>query len=539
MILPKFHFTAYVAILGATALLSALTARLAQKRHSAPARRPFIGLMSAVAGYATVAALEAAAIALPDKILWSKLEYVGSGSVIVFFLLFTLRFIHPKIHLTRFRIALLWVVPIFNMLLVATNEWHHQVWTDFLPGNPDSTLIIYQHGTGFYWIMAWVYVYVLFGCLLLAKAAVSPSTLYRRQAGMLLVGSLMPLIGGSLYMLNITPPGLNITPMSFLLTGLAFPASLLVHRMFDLIPVARDQLVESMEDGVLVLDMHNRVIDLNPAAEQLVGRTTQWVGQPIDQVLQKWPELCRFCSDRQETKAEILLELNRVRWMTVRSSPLCDLRGSPTGRLIILHDMTQHHQVEMELRQANARLHQQLFAIEKLQNQLREQAIQDGLTNLFNRRYLEQTLPRELAQAVRDNQVVAVILLDIDYFKRINDTYGHKAGDRVLQAFANVLRQSTRVGDIACRYGGEEFALVLPGMELDAAYQRTEQIRRSFENLRVSCSGMDIQSTVSGGIAIFPRDGTTSDDLLNHADQALYAAKAAGRNCIKVSQSYK
>lgn len=536
MILPQFQFTLHFAIPGVTAVFAAITTLVAWKRRTAPASQFFVGLMVAITGYATVAALEAGSIALSNKIFWSKMEYVGTGSIIVFFLIFTLRFTHPKIHLKTSVGSWLWVIPIFNMLLAATNEWHHLVWINFLPGAPGSNMIVYQHGPGYYWTTAWIYIYVLCGCLLLTKAIFRSSRLHRRQAGLILIGAVIPMIGGSLYVLKITPPSINITPMSFLLTGLVFLASLRFQRTFDLIPIARDQLVESMEDGVLVVDIHNRVIDLNPAAEKLVGTRTQWVGQPIHETLQEWPELALLCSDRQGIKAEILLELSRMRWIKVRSSPLCDLRGSLTGRLIILHDMTQHYQVEMELRQANARLQQQLIAIEKLQNQLREQAIRDGLTNLFNRRYLEQTLLRELAQAARNNQGVAVILLDVDYFKRINDTFGHKAGDRVLQAFANLLSQSSRVGDIACRYGGEEFALVFPGMELDAAYQRTDQIRRSFENLRVSCGGIDIQATVSGGIALFPRDGTTSDDLLNRADQALYAAKAAGRNCIKVSQ---
>lgn len=536
MILTQFHFTPHFAIPGVTALFSALTTLVAWKRRIAPASQPFVGLMVAITGYAAVAALEAAAIALPAKIFWSKMEYVGTGSIIVFFLIFTLRFTHPKVHLKTSVGSWLWVIPIFNMLLAATNEWHHLVWINFLPGAPGSNMIIYQHGPGYYWTTAWIYIYVLGGCLLLIKAIFRSSKLHRRQAGLILLGAVIPMIGGSLYVLRITPPSINITPMSFLLTGLVFLASLRFQRTFDLIPIARDQLVESMDDGVLVLDMHNRVIDLNPAAEQLVSKTVPWVGQPVDQILQKWPELCKFCSDRQETKAEILVELNQVRWIKVRISPLCDLRGHLTGRLIVLHDMTQHYQVEMELRQANVRLHQQLLAIEKLQDQLREQAIRDGLTNLFNRRYFEETLPRELAQAGRNNQAVAVLLLDIDYFKRINDTYGHQAGDRVLQAFANLLCQYGQGGGIPCRYGGEEFALALPEMGTEMAYQRAEQIRRSFQDLRVICDCLEIQATVSIGIALFPEDGTTSDDLLNKADQALYAAKAAGRNCIKVSQ---
>jgi diguanylate cyclase (GGDEF)-like protein/PAS domain S-box-containing protein len=190
---------------------------------------------------------------------------------------------------------------------------------------------------------------------------------------------------------------------------------------------------------------------------------------------------------------------------------------------------TNAHLVE-ELRQANVRLKAQLSQIEKLQGELREQAIRDPLTGLFNRRYLLETLTREIDRARRENWPVSVIVIDIDLFKKVNDAYGHKGGDLVLVALGDLLKNNTRVADIACRYGGEEFVIVMPKAYPLVAFERAEQIRIKFEMLRVPYEDVELNATISLGIAVFPLNGTGDDEVLIRADRALYQAKQAGRN---------
>jgi diguanylate cyclase (GGDEF)-like protein/PAS domain S-box-containing protein len=169
----------------------------------------------------------------------------------------------------------------------------------------------------------------------------------------------------------------------------------------------------------------------------------------------------------------------------------------------------------------------------KLRERLRDQAIRDPLTGLFNRRYLEETLDRELGRAERDEQPVGVLMLDIDYFKRFNDSFGHAAGDEVLRALGRVLGQQVRVEDIACRYGGEEFTLVLPGCSLEAACQRAEQLRQQARDLHLVHAGQPVGGiTISVGVAVSPQHGLTDGPLLRAADAALYQAKQAGRNQV-------
>ena len=169
----------------------------------------------------------------------------------------------------------------------------------------------------------------------------------------------------------------------------------------------------------------------------------------------------------------------------------------------------------------------------KLRIFLREQSIRDPLTGLFNRRYLEETLEREFNRAVRLQRSVGVIMLDLDHFKRFNDTHGHEAGDVLLRKLGTFLKQHLRGGDIACRYGGEEFALVLPEVSLENVRLRAEELREGIKHLNVEHNGKMLAAlSMSLGIAMFPEHGATSQRVLNAADGALYEAKHKGRDRI-------
>ncbi|HEX6832462.1 MAG TPA: diguanylate cyclase [Rudaea sp.] len=176
----------------------------------------------------------------------------------------------------------------------------------------------------------------------------------------------------------------------------------------------------------------------------------------------------------------------------------------------------------------------------RLQDTLRTQSIRDPLTGLFNRRYLEVSLERELLRAARRSHPLAVLMLDVDHFKRFNDSHGHEAGDALLGHFAEALKRSTRSEDIACRYGGEEFTVVLLESDAATAAQRAEQIRAAVSEMTVMYRQQQLEHvTVSIGVAVFPQDGRTPDDLLRRADAALYVAKKAGRNRVVAAQPEK
>ncbi len=173
----------------------------------------------------------------------------------------------------------------------------------------------------------------------------------------------------------------------------------------------------------------------------------------------------------------------------------------------------------------------------RLRETLRNQSIRDPLTGLFNRRYLEETLEREIRRAERSRGALGVVMLDLDRFKQFNDTFGHDVGDMLLRDFGRLLQSGVRLGDVACRYGGEEFVLVLPDADSEVTRQRADRLREAVKRLFVSHRGQSVGAvTVSAGVAAFPEHGTTGEALVQAADAALYRAKSDGRDRVVISE---
>jgi diguanylate cyclase (GGDEF)-like protein len=169
----------------------------------------------------------------------------------------------------------------------------------------------------------------------------------------------------------------------------------------------------------------------------------------------------------------------------------------------------------------------------KLQEALRHQAIRDPLTGLFNRRFMLETLERELYRVQRKGSSLCVIMLDLDHFKRFNDTFGHAAGDALLSALGRLMLNHVRKEDVACRYGGEEFTVILPETSLQTAYERADELRQLVHGLHLEHLGQSLGGiTISLGVAVYPQHGKNPETLLEAADKALYEAKHAGRDQV-------
>ena len=198
-------------------------------------------------------------------------------------------------------------------------------------------------------------------------------------------------------------------------------------------------------------------------------------------------------------------------WVEIKATPIRQHSGAIIGFIGVTRDATQRREI---------------------QEKLREQTIRDPLTGLFNRRYLDESLERELARAKRDNLPLSLLMIDLDHFKKLNDTYGHLAGDEVLKCLGELIRKGARGADLPCRYGGEEFLLVLPNMSLEIAAERAEQWCQAFAEARINFGGVTLSATLSVGVSAYPGHGSTRESLIEAADQALYAAKDAGRNRV-------
>lgn len=206
-------------------------------------------------------------------------------------------------------------------------------------------------------------------------------------------------------------------------------------------------------------------------------------------------------------------------------------QGEPLG-VLTLGGATQ---VDLELAEAFSEQVSLGVSNLSLRESLRQQSLVDALTGLHNRRFLDETLRRELLRAGRKQLEVAVVLLDVDHFKRFNDTFGHEAGDMVLRHLAVEMKRSVRASDLACRFGGEEFALVMSEISREDAIERCEMLRLSVSRLQVRYGGQPLGPiNISLGLAWFPADGDQAEALLQAADTALYQAKRSGRNRLCV-----
>ncbi len=194
----------------------------------------------------------------------------------------------------------------------------------------------------------------------------------------------------------------------------------------------------------------------------------------------------------------------------------------------------QLHEAQKKLEEVNLELRAQLEEITRLQQKMREQSIRDALTGVYNRHFLTEVLDAEISRAQRDNYMIAFLLIDLDHFKQINDRYGHLTGDYVLKAVAQDIQAHTRLGDIVCRFGGEEFLVIMPKITESDTLLRAEELRQSIENLRLEHKGHAIPITISVGAAFYPLHGNNSDEILSIVDMAMYAAKQEGRNRVSI-----
>ena len=171
----------------------------------------------------------------------------------------------------------------------------------------------------------------------------------------------------------------------------------------------------------------------------------------------------------------------------------------------------------------------------KLREALRTQSIRDPLTGWFNRRFMEETLEREIRRAARNRRPLAIIMLDVDNFKEFNDSYGHEAGDVALQDLCQVLKTHVRSEDVACRYGGDELVLILPDTSAELAGQRAEEMRTPSDSVEIQYHGQPAGTlTLSCGVATSPVNGITAQELLRAADAALFRAKREGRDRVQL-----
>lgn len=399
-----WNYTPYAAILHITALLSLLVAFLVSFRRSTAGANSLLLLMLAIAEWSLASGLEAASVGLGQKILWAKVEYLGAVLAPTLFMIFTLEYRQLNRFLAPPYLFLYMFIPLMALIAVITNEWHGLIWSSFLAGPEGSNSYIFVHGVGFYVLIGYDYLVVLAAVIILGTGWRRARHPYRSQISIVLAASLFPILGGLFYVFNPNVlPGLDLPPITFLVTGVIISVGIFKFRLFDLVPIARHAIVESMSEGVLVLDAQGRLADINPAAEKLLNVAPENVlGKPASYVLRDWPALRMCLENSKDTQVEIQVSDDLPRYFEVRIRSLYNLRKKPSGRMLVFNDITTRRLAGKELTRQN----EELDAVNRI-----SLAIASGLD-------VEQTI-----KALRE-QCNSIVPMDIFYVALYDEQRG-------------------------------------------------------------------------------------------------------------------
>jgi PAS domain S-box-containing protein len=346
----------YIVLLVITSSVAGVLAAVAWRHRSAAGAPAFAILMLTVLIWSFAYALELGSTSLTAKLLWTRAEYFGIVILPAAWFAFACQYTGREAWLTRPAIALLAVEPVVMLILIWTNQFHGLFWRTIAlaPGDP---LFAWRSTRGIaYWAhAAYTYLLLLIGTILLIQAFIHSSGLYRRQVAGVLLGALVPWVSNGFFLAGVSPlPQLELTPFAFLVTGLAIAWTLFRFHLLEIVPIARDRVIEEISDAVLVLDRQNRIVDLNPAACQLIGQTArETIGQLAAHALARWPAVITQYQDTLATREELhIADGGAARYFDLRISPLHDRAGRLTGRVILVHDITARKQVVAALSEA-------------------------------------------------------------------------------------------------------------------------------------------------------------------------------------------
>jgi PAS domain S-box-containing protein len=350
------HFTPYIIPLLIATLITLALASYGWQRREASGALAFALLMLVLTEWSFFYALELACPRLECKIYWAKVQYFGITTLPVAWLLFALQYTNRQEWLTKRYLSLIGIVPLITILLVWTNEAHGLIWAETqLDSSGPFVALDVTYGIWFWVHSLFSYLVLLLSTYFWVKMLTQSAKLYRGQARIMLIGVAMPWLGNGIYISGLNPiPNLDLTPFAFTLSGMAMVWGFSRFRFLDIVPIARQMIVESMDDGVMVFDTKNRLIDLNRVARKLIDYDEEdKIGQSLTELLSGWLELADMLKHYTEKQKEITLQRNGLTlYFDTHISLLYDQRQRLRGRLIVLRDITERKRSEEILQQA-------------------------------------------------------------------------------------------------------------------------------------------------------------------------------------------
>jgi diguanylate cyclase (GGDEF)-like protein len=505
------------------------TACLAPKRDG-PGRLALIGLLFTSGWWSVCDICQHLPLGSHVRIVFGRLVWFGTSATPGLFclLLWNTTFLGRRPVPRGLLIAGLTLVAAFDACAVFNPG--HLFYVSITPIPLDRGVPLYVRGPLWYGFVALLFAETLATIAYTAARQRGRSPRRRRiYLGTILI-PVAPMITGAVDALGIVHFGADPSPSSFLISAPILAWLLTRNQLCDPMPIARSALLDVLPDAVIVLDASGCVAEANPAARRLPGMPARLAGAPTSALADWSRPIAAALEHRAGAPMMAKIPLDPPRYYELTATSL-EEDGIVCGALLVLRDMTRRETTESRLRTALGELNDQLTENLRLQGELRGEARRDPLTNLLNRRALDESLPALLADAARAVRPFAAVMIDIDHFKMINDQFGHGVGDQVLQAFARRLESLSRPGDVLFRVGGEEFLALLPNTRLGDAL---ELARRWLGDVRagVQVDERLIHLTFSAGIAAATGSAIAPGQLIAHADAAAYRAKREGRDRI-------
>lgn len=513
----------YIGVFVAISLLAAGTSVVvavqALRRRHVPGATAFGAMMLAAAWWCIAYSGEILSTSLDAKEWWARVGYIGIVAISPSWLIFGLEYSGRVYGRVRLSLVLLWAIPALTVAAVFLSPSVGLVWSSTHLASLDSvTMLGVEHGPWFWLHTAYSYGCLLAGSVVLLGSVLSEVKTLTLQGVTMVVAVALPWLANAITLVFLGPwTTLDITPPVIVLSGALISLGLsrfgLLHVFPAMVPVARDTVMRGMRDGVLVVGRNGLILNANRAAEHLLGAEPgELAGRGVADLI---PALSTAGGDDPESRtpiSEYSIETtlqrpgSEDRVVEILVSPFGANPAAP-GVAMAMRDVTERRYLEEELK---------------------HRALHDDLTGLPNRALLREQLKTLNALQRRDDRHIALLMLDLDRFKQINDTLGHGAGDQVLCTTASRLREALRESDLVARLGGDEYAVVVSGCTPAEAVALATTLRDRVTAPQ-TIKDRELTVSVSVGIAVGPEHGTDDGALLQHADVALYLAKGSPR----------
>lgn len=508
------------AILLAIAAFQAVFAGFSfRHRDSTPAALPLSLLLMALAVYSGGYAGELLSGTLSGKLRWCAVQYFGISFLPTLWIVFTARYMNVPLLYRKLSVAVMLALSLATLFGALTDGFLHLRYATVVLAT-DGPIPIISFGRGpLYWTHT-IYALGAFlvGSIILVNGIFTTPQFFSRRLILMLTGTTLPWINYLFYLAGINLGGVDTIPFSISVAAGCYGLAVFRYRILDVVPVARSRVFETMSDGVIVLDSAGKIADYNEMAARIFPELRKGTISTEARVTFREREaLCRHLA--MDVEAEFSFSMDNgvaERHYNACVSFIRNGKGETIGRIINLRDSTETI---------------------RLLKRLTELATLDSLTGISNRRNFMDTANRQIAQHSRGRRSLSIAILDLDNFKRLNDTYGHLVGDEALRRVARELTAQVRAGDAVARFGGEEFICLLSDAGSAAAPSVVERMRAAIEGISIPIDG-GATARVSASFGITCVDAVTGEEnidaLLSQADLALYEAKAAGKNTVAV-----